>query len=89
MRYTFEGRDALAEGLKTHLMENSVVNPIIMPKRVLISDTKYSTNIGTVVSNGAQRVQRMSAATEIFASLYSVSPNSSSLMKVFYTVSML
>lgn len=55
-----------------------------MPKRALTSDTKYSTNIGTVVSNGAKRMQRTSAATEIFASLYSLRPNSSSLMNVFY-----
>ena len=60
------------------------MNPIIIPKRALISDTKYSTNIGTVVSNGAKRMQRTSAATEIFASLYSLRPNSSSLMNVFY-----
>lgn len=68
-------------------MENRVVNPMIIPKRVFMSDTKYRTNIGIVVINGAKRVQRTSAATEIFASLYSVSPNSSSLMKVFYAVS--
>ena len=53
----------------THLIENKVVNPMIIPKRVLISDTKYSTNIGMVVSNGAKSVQRMSAATETLASL--------------------
>ena len=75
------------EDQNTHHIENRVVNPIIIPKRVLISDTKYSTNMGMVVSNGAKRVQITSATTEIFVSLYSLSPNSSSLMKVFYAVS--
>ena len=70
-------------------MENSVVNPMIIHKRVLMSDTKYSTNIGIVMSNGANRVQRMSAAVEIFSSLYSVSPISSSAVRVCYGVSTL
>ena len=74
---------------KTHHMEKNVVNPMIMPKRALISDTKYKTNIGMVVSNGAKKMQRTSAATEIVVSSYSVSPNSSSLMKVFYAISTL
>ena len=63
------------------------MNPVIIHKRVLMSDTKYSTNIGMVISNGAKRVQRMSAAVEIFASSYSVSPISSSAVHVCYEVS--
>lgn len=63
-------------------MENSVVNPMIMHKRVLMSDTKYSINIGIVISNGAKIVHRMSAAIEIFSSLYSVSPISSSAVQI-------
>lgn len=62
---------------------------MIIPKRALMSETKYNTNIGMVVSNGAKRMQRTSAATAIFASLYSLSPSSSSLIKVFYAVSAL
>lgn len=62
----------------TDLIENRVVNAMIIPIRFLTSDTKYRTNMGVVVSNGANRVQVMSAANEIVASLYSVSPNSSS-----------
>lgn len=75
------------ESQYNNLMENNVVNPMMMPKRVFISDTKYNTNIGMVVSSGAKIVQRISAATEMFASLYSLSPNSSSLMNCFYAVS--
>lgn len=79
--------ERLLEDYDTHLTENKSVNPMIIPKRALMSDTKYSTNIGMVVSNGARRMQRTSAATEIFASSYSLRPNSSSLTKVFYTLS--
>lgn len=72
--------------LNTDLIENRVVNPMIIPNRVFTSDTKHSTNIGIVVSNGAKRVHRTSAASDIFPSLYSLSPNSSSLMEVFFAV---
>ena len=65
------------------------MKPMIIPNRASIFDTNESTNIGMVVSNGAKSVQRISAALEIFASSYSVSPSSSSLVWIFYTVSTL
>ena len=64
-------------------MENIVVKTITMPKRIIILETKYNTNIGIVVSKGAKIVQTTSAATETLASLYSVSPYSSSLMSFY------
>ena len=71
----------------TYLIENRVVNPMIMPRRVPTSDTKERMNIGIVVSNGAKRVQVTSAASDTLASLYSRRPSSSSLMKLLYAVS--
>lgn len=70
-----------------YLIENRVVNPMIIPRRVLTSDTKERMNIGIVVSNGAKRVQVTSAANDTLASLYSRRPNSSSLMKLLCAVS--
>lgn len=67
----------------TNLIEKIIVNPMMIPKRFSISFTKYSTNIGMVVSSGARRVQMISAAVEMPASLYSVTPSSSSMTKVF------
>jgi len=69
--------------MDTDQIENKVVKPMMIPRRFFISETKYRMNIGIVVINGARSVMNISAATEIFASLYSVSPCSSSLMIVF------
>ena len=73
--------------LTTHLMEKRVVKAIIIPSRFVMSVTKYSTNIGTVVSSGAKIVQTMSAAIEIFSSLYSVGPDSTSAPTLFFRLS--
>ena len=59
------------------------MKPIMIPRRFAMSATKYSTNIGMVVSSGAPIVQMISLAIEILASLYSASPNSSSLFDFF------
>ena len=70
-------------------MEKRVVNPMIIARRAFTSTTKYSTNIGMVVSSGAKRVQTTSPATEIFASSYSLSPSSWSLVNGLCLVSTL
>ena len=83
-----EVRNFTVDRLDTNLIEKTIVNPMIIPKRFSTSFTIYRTNIGIVVSSGARRVQTISAAVEIPASLYSVTPSSSSMGTAFSTISL-